>query len=79
MIASVVRYSVAIRSSASPASRRAAVARDQHGAVERAAKLVVAQRVLVLEVALVLAALHLVERRLGDVDVAFSTRAGICR
>ena len=68
--ASVVRYSEAMRSSASPVERCGGGARQERRAVQRAAQLVLLQLVLVLEVALFLALLHLVERRLRDVDVA---------
>ena len=51
----------------------------QHAVLEAGVDQVVLERPLVLEVLLGLAALDLVERRLGDVDVAALDQLRICR
>ena len=52
------------------AGARGAAAGDEHGILEPFADEIVVERRLILQVALLASALHLVERRLGDEEVA---------
>ena len=56
------------------------VAGEEHGILQAFADQIVLERLLVLEVALLLAALHLVERRLGDEEMpGLDQLEAICR